>query len=45
MLLPLAVSTGLEFQGIEHVRFAVAETPLGCVEFRFTIFQHVDLGF
>ncbi len=35
MLLPLAVDTGLEFQGTEHVRFAAAETPRGCVEIRF----------
>lgn len=35
MLEPLAVSTGLEFQTIEHSRFAAAQTPQGCVEFRF----------
>jgi hypothetical protein len=35
MLKPLAVSTGLEFQGVDHVRFAAAQTPDGCVEFRF----------
>jgi hypothetical protein len=35
MIDPLAVSTGLEFQGIEHVFVAAATTPQGCVEFRF----------
>ena len=34
MLEPLAVVTGLEFQGFEHVRFAAAEGERGCVEFR-----------
>ncbi|MCA9515870.1 MAG: hypothetical protein KC635_13080 [Myxococcales bacterium] len=34
MLAPLAVATGLEFQGVEHVRFAAAETAAGCVEIR-----------
>lgn len=43
MLKPLAVSTGLEFQGLEHVRFAAAETPLGCVEFRYQIRAYVPL--
>ncbi|MFT5353880.1 MAG: hypothetical protein ACI9KE_001080 [Polyangiales bacterium] len=32
MLLPLAVSTGLEFQRVNTVRFAAAELPEGCVE-------------
>lgn len=35
MIDPLAVITGLEFQGVEYVGLAAAETPLGCVEFRF----------
>jgi len=35
MINPLAVQTGLEFQGIEHVFVAAARTPQGCVEFRF----------
>jgi hypothetical protein len=35
MVNPLAVSTGLEFQGVEHLFIAAAETPQGCVEFRF----------
>lgn len=39
MLEPLAVITGLEFQGIEHARFAAAETPAGCVEVRFFVQQ------
>lgn len=33
MVDPLAVSTGLEFQGIDHVYTAAAHTPDGCVEF------------
>jgi hypothetical protein len=44
MLRPLAVGTGLEFQGLEHVRFAAAETPEGCVELRFTSGRvHINL--
>ncbi|MBU1242084.1 hypothetical protein KJ612_02680, partial [Myxococcota bacterium] len=39
MLTPLAVITGLEFQGLQHVRFAAALTPKGCVEFRWQIYQ------
>ncbi len=35
MLKPLAVATGLEFQTINHVRFAAAQIKEGCVEFRF----------
>ena len=35
MLMPLAVATGLEFQTINHVRFAAAQIKEGCVEFRF----------
>jgi hypothetical protein len=45
MLKPLAVVTGLEFQGIEHVRFAAADTPLGCVEIRFQAMQYVSLSY
>lgn len=36
MLRPLAVITGLEFQGVQHVNFAAAELPGGCFEIRFT---------
>jgi hypothetical protein len=35
MVDPLAVKTGLEFQGVEHSFIAAAETDAGCVEFRF----------
>jgi hypothetical protein len=35
MIDPLAVSTGLEFQGVEHMFVAAAQTPRGCVDFRF----------
>lgn len=44
MLKPLAVSTGLEFQGLEHVRFAAADTIRGCVEFRFLRRQWMELN-
>ena len=43
MLEPLAVATGLEFQGFDHIRFAAAETARGCVELRFTRVQSVGL--
>lgn len=35
MVNPLAVQTGLEFQGLRHEFVAAANTPAGCVEFRF----------
>ncbi|HEX2874982.1 MAG TPA: hypothetical protein VHP33_27210 [Polyangiaceae bacterium] len=35
MINPLAVVTGLEFQGLRHEFVAAAHTPHGCVEFRF----------
>ena len=35
MIDPLSVVTGLEFQGVEHVFVAAAQTPAGCIEFRF----------
>jgi hypothetical protein len=35
MLKPLAVVTGLEFQAIQHVRFASVDVPGGCLEVRF----------
>jgi len=44
MLTPLAVSTGLEFQGLEHIRFAKAETPNGCFEIRFSRQEFVSLS-
>lgn len=34
MIDPLAVSTGLEFQGLDHMRVAAAELDAGCVELR-----------
>jgi hypothetical protein len=43
MLEPLAVETGLEFQGVQHAHFAAAETPAGCVELRFTATTRVNL--
>jgi hypothetical protein len=43
MLQPLAVATGLEFQAIQHVRFAAAETAAGCVEFRFSRSEFVSI--
>jgi hypothetical protein len=35
MINPLAVVTGLEFQGLQHEFVAAATTPSGCIEFRF----------
>ncbi|MBI2375230.1 MAG: hypothetical protein HYV07_14635 [Deltaproteobacteria bacterium] len=43
MLTPLAVVTGLEFQGVEHVRLASAPLGSGCVEFRFTRRHYLSL--
>ncbi len=43
MLEPLAVITGLEFQGLEHTRFAAAQTPAGCVEVRVLRREFVNL--
>lgn len=43
MLEPLAVATGLEFQGFDHIRFAAGDTARGCVEFRFNRQQSVGL--
>ncbi len=43
MLTPLAVATGLEFQALQHVRFAAVDTPTGCVEVRMTRTQYVNL--
>ena len=34
MIDPLAVITGLEFQGLEYVNIAAAETSAGCIDFR-----------
>ena len=45
MLTPLAVSTGLEFQGIAHAQSAAVETPQGCIEVRFQTSQYVDLTY
>ncbi len=44
MLEPLAVSTGLEFQGLEHVRYARANVAGGCFEIRFTTQAFVSLN-
>jgi hypothetical protein len=35
MINPLAVSTGLEFQGVDHYQYAAAQTRAGCVDVRF----------
>ncbi|MGC4119339.1 MAG: hypothetical protein QM765_33195 [Myxococcales bacterium] len=43
MLEPLAVITGLEFQSVQHVRFAAVETATGCVEVRFQRDQYFNL--
>ncbi len=44
MLEPLAVITGLEFQGLEHVLFAAATTPQGCIEFKFGTGIYLNLN-
>jgi hypothetical protein len=43
MLTPLAVATGLEFQALQHVRFAAVDTPTGCIEVRMSRTQYVNL--
>ena len=45
MIEPLAVITGLEFQGVEHLHVASAQTSSGCLELRFGTSQHVDPSF
>ncbi len=45
MLEPLAVITGLEFQSAEHVRFAAANTEVGCIEFRLWWSRHPQLTY
>jgi hypothetical protein len=42
MVDPLAVITGLEFQGVEHLQVASAQTSVGCVELRYGSWIHVD---
>ena len=42
MLTPLAVVTGLEFSAVYHTRFAAAQTPLGCVELRYSVLHVVE---
>lgn len=43
MLTPLAVSTGIEFQGIEHTHTAAAYTALGCVDVRLGVQDHATI--
>jgi hypothetical protein len=43
MLVPLAVSTGLEFQGLMHVKYAALELPAGCLEFRYGVRYYLSL--
>jgi hypothetical protein len=43
MLMPLAIVTGLEFQGLSHIRFAAAETDAGCIEFRHLVRDYTFL--
>ncbi len=45
MIEPLAVVTGLEFQGIEHWRLAAAQTSVGCVELRYGRSLYLDPSF
>lgn len=39
MLKPLAVKTGLEFQSVQHLNVASAETEEGCIEIRYQFTQ------
>jgi len=43
MLQPLAVATGLEFQGVQHSRIAAAVTATGCVEIRYELHHYLSL--
>ncbi len=43
MLAPLAVSTGLEFQGVEQVNYAAALLPHGCLLIRYQITYYPNL--
>lgn len=43
MVTPLAVITGLEFQGIDHARFAAAQTSAGCVDIVLSTHFYLDL--
>ncbi len=43
MLTPLAVVTGIEFQGLEHAQTAAAYTPLGCVDVRLGMQHYVGI--
>ena len=43
MLQPLAVSTGLEFQGIEHTQGAAVTTDAGCIDIRLGVQQYVGV--
>lgn len=42
MVDPLAVTTGLEFQGVSHLYVASAQTSVGCVELRYGVKLHLD---
>lgn len=43
MINPLAVITGLEFQGVEHLNVASVATSVGCVELRYGTHIHTDV--
>lgn len=45
MVNPLAVSTGLEYQGLDHLRIAAADLGDTCVEFRFETRVYSDVQF
>ena len=45
MVDPLAVITGLEFQGLHHLQVASAITSVGCVELRYGVQLHVDASY
>ena len=43
MLLPLAVITGLEFQGVDHANVAAAELDADYVEVQLSVVNYVQL--
>lgn len=45
MIEPLAVITGLEFQGIDHLQVASVVTSAGCVELRYGTHLYMDPSF
>ena len=42
MIDPLAVVTGLEFQGLQHVQTAAIDLDEGCVDVQYGVNQYVS---